>query len=177
MSAIYFKTYFGSCVFFFISGGGGGGSSECQDTRFFRGVFLFLCVFTSGVFQTLLYIGRIIWQQSNWLKLVNVSNRSVSCRKIIEKVEKGFAEGVFLCVVRRIFFLARAAKNCLKNMPAKFQGCAIFVPGVFFHKKVAQRLLTDIPLLFPLWRGLNGFDDFFTAKCVPFQTIPGIGQV
>ena len=28
-------------------------------------------------------------------------------------------------------FLARAAKKCPKNMPAKFQGCAFFVPGVF----------------------------------------------
>ena len=29
------------------------------------------------------------------------------------------------------FFLARAAKKCPKNMSAKFQGRAIFVPGVF----------------------------------------------
>ena len=43
-------------------------------------------------------------------------------------------------------FMARTAKKCPKNMPAKFQGRAVFVPGFFFQQKVTQRWWTDILL-------------------------------
>ena len=41
-----------------------------------------------------------------------------------EKVDKSFCRGNFLCPVENLF-LARAAKKCPKNVPAKFQGRAI----------------------------------------------------
>ena len=43
-----------------------------------------------------------------------------------------------MCPVENIF-LARAAKKCPKNMPEKFQGCAIFVPGKEGHSTTMNR--------------------------------------
>ena len=65
------------------------------------------------------------------LPVINGSNRSVSCRKITEKGDKSFCRGNFFLCPAENRFLAGAAKKCPKNMPAKFQGCAIFVPGLF----------------------------------------------
>ena len=54
-----FKTYFRSSFWVFLS--------EYQTTRFLQRIFLFFCVFTSGVFQMLLYqVETNVWHQSNW---------------------------------------------------------------------------------------------------------------
>ena len=67
--------------------------------------------------------------------MINGSNRSVSCRKITEKVDKSFCRGNFSLCPAENLFLARAAQKYPKNMPAKFQGCAILVPGVVFQRR------------------------------------------
>ena len=55
----------------------------------------------------------------------------------IEKSKSGqkFLQREFFFVSCGESFLARAAKKCSKNMPAKFQGRVIFVPGVFFPRE------------------------------------------
>ena len=117
-----FKTYFGSWDFF-------GFRLSARLQGFCRGFFFsFLCVLTSGVFQTLLYLGTNVWQQSNWLKVINVSNRSVSCRKITEKVDKSFCRRNFLSVLWGILVWPGQRRNvqriCLqksfKAMPRSY---------------------------------------------------------
>ena len=67
--------------------------------------------------------------------MINVFNsiEAFRVKKINEKVDKKFLQ-------RELFvscgesFLAMAARKLPKNMPAKFEGCAFFVPVVFFSK-------------------------------------------
>ena len=114
-----FKTYFGSCV-------SRGFSSECQATRFLQRIFLFLCIFTSGVFQTLIYIGTNVLQQSNWLKNDLTSPiEAFRVEKSSKKWTKAFAEGVFFLSCGESF-IGQGSKKC-PDMPAKFQGCPIFI--------------------------------------------------
>ena len=70
-------------------------------------------------------------------KVINVSNRSVSCRKITQKVDKSFCrENFSLYHVENLFPRPGQRRNVLsRNMPAKFQGRAIFVPGVFSKRR------------------------------------------
>ena len=159
-----FKTYFGSCGFFFGGGGGDGGSSECQAAR---GVFFFfipLCI-NFWCFKRCFALEKMSDNNQTDLKMINVSNRSVSCRKITEKVDKSFCRGDFSLCPAENLFLARKAKKCQKNMPAKFQCCAIFVPGVyskrrslnddgqtnFFSKSLLSRPPQSLAVAMDLW--------------------------
>ena len=82
--------------------------------------------------------------------MTNVSTRSVPCWKITEKMDKSFCRGNVSLFPAKNLFSARAAKKCPKNVPAKFQGCAIFVRGVFSKRSLNDAGQTFfLPEVFP----------------------------
>ena len=115
---------FGSWVFFF------GFSSECQATRFLQRIFFFFCSFVYSLLMC--FRGCFTLEQMSdnnqltkkWLtQMINVSNRSVSCRKITEKVGKSFCRGNFyLCPAENLFFWPGQRRNvqrmCLQSFKA-----------------------------------------------------------
>ena len=101
--------------------------------------------------------------------MINVSNRSVSCWKITEKVEKSFCRGNFsICPVENLFFV-RATKKCPKNMPGKVSRPCHFRTWSFFQLKVTQRWWTDI--LLPRSLSLAAFLRI-TCCCYAFMACP-----
>ena len=79
--------------------------------------------------------------------MINVSNRSVSCRKITEKGTKVFAEGLFLHVLRRTF-LGQGSEEMSKEYACNkvWSLCHFCTWSFFFQKKSSQRWWTDILL-------------------------------
>ena len=76
------------------------GSSSSRSAMlqiFCRGFLLFLCVYTSGVFHTFLYIRTKVWKQSNWMKITPIEAFYVE--KAPKKWTKVFAEGLLLYYV------------------------------------------------------------------------------
>ena len=127
-----FKSYVGSCV---LGGGGGGGLSECQATRFLQRIFfILLCIHFWCVSDVALHWNKYLTTIKLTKKCLMSPIGAFHVKKSPKKGTKVFAEGFSLCPVENLF-LARVAKKCPKNMPVKFQGCAIFVPGVFFSKR------------------------------------------
>ena len=164
-----FKTYFGSCVW---GGGGGGGFVWVPGYKVFAENFhLFLCVFTFSVFQTLLYIGTNVWQQSNWLK--NELTAPIEAFHVEKspnlKVDKSFAGEIFLCVKRRIFFFGQGSEEMSKEYACKVSRRCHFRTWSFFQKKVTQRWWTDIllPQRFSLAALLR-----ITCCCYGFMACP-----
>ena len=65
-------------------------------------------------------------------------------------MDKSFCRGNVSLFPAKNLFSARAAKKCPKNVPAKFQGCAIFVRGVFSKRSLNDDGLTFfLPKVFP----------------------------
>ena len=127
-----FKTYLGSLVFFFFFGGGGVRLSArlhgfCRAS-FSKVYSLLVC------FRRCFTLEQLSGNNQIDQKVINVSNRSVSCRKITQRGDKSFFGGNFsLCPVENLFSV-RAGKKCPKDMPSKFHVCAIFYLE-FFSKR------------------------------------------
>ena len=126
-----FKNYFGSCVF-------GGFRLSARLRGFCRGLFFFipLCIHFWCVSDVALYWNKCLTTIKLTKKWLTSPIEAFHVEKSPKKETKVFAEGIFFVSCGESFFLARAAKNCPKNMPAKFQGCANFVPGVFSKRSL-----------------------------------------
>ena len=99
---------------------------------FCRGFFFPLCIHFWCVSDV-----ALLWNKC--LTTINLAKKWLTSpievfhiKKSPQKGTKVFAEGIF--PVENLF-LARGANKCPKNMPEKFQGCAIFVPGVISKRR------------------------------------------
>ena len=126
------QNFFGSWVF-------GGSVCEPGYTVFTEEFLFYSLVYTIlWCFRRCFTLETNVCQQSNWEKVINVSNRSVSCRKINEKVHKCFCRGNFSLVSCRGSFLRQGQwrkfnvqRVCLQS----FKGRDCFVPGFFSERK------------------------------------------
>ena len=125
-----------------------GFSPECQATRFLQRIFLLLCVFTSGMFQTLflhcIKCLTTIKRTKKWLTSPIEAFRVKNHRKNRQK----FLQREFFVSSGESFWPGQRRYVQRIIMPEKFQSCAIFVHVFFFQEKVTQRWWTDIILPF-----------------------------
>ena len=119
-------------------------SSECKATRFLQRNF------SSFVYSLLVCFRRVTLEQmsdnnQSDYNMVNMSNRSVSCRKITLKVGKSFCRGNFSLYPADNFF-GQGSEEMSKEYACKVSRLCRFCTWSFSQSKITQRWWTDILL-------------------------------
>ena len=130
------KPYLGSCIC-------AGFSSECQATRFLKRIFFIpLRIHFWCVSDVALHWNKCLTTIKLTKKWLTSPIEAFHAEKS-PKRGKRFCRGNFSLCPEENILLASAAKKYPKNIPAKFQDCAIFAPGVFFFPKEGHSTMMD----------------------------------